>query len=169
MQDTNQNQICNYLCPMRVLFVCLGNICRSPIAEGVLKRLAKENNLDWIIKSSGTNGLHTGEAPHKSSQKVCLANGYDISDQRASRFSASDFDNYDRIYVMAKDVYNDVKKMSRNEADMLKVDYFLNLLFAGQNRDVTDPWYGNEDGYLPVFAEIEEGCKELIRHHLEEK
>jgi protein-tyrosine phosphatase len=147
---------------MKILFVCLGNICRSPIAEGVMQHLVIENKLDWVIKSNGTNGFHTGEAPHKSSQKVCMAHGYDISTQRAARFSVADFDYYDKIFVMAKDVYNDVQTLSRNQTDMQKVDYFLNLLYPEQNMDVTDPWYGDEAGYMPVFLQIEKACKKLL-------
>src|SRR5215217_2755406 len=94
---------------MRILIVCLGNICRSPIAEGVLRHMAQQHGLDWTIHSAGTNSYHTGEAPHKYSQAVCNTHGIDISTQRARRFSASDIDKYDLIYAMADDVLDDIR------------------------------------------------------------
>ncbi len=150
---------------MKVLMVCLGNICRSPIAEGVLQHLADEVGFDWQVDSAGTNHYHTGEAPHVSSQKVCKENGIDISSQRARRFRAQDFVEYDFIYVMANDVMQDVKKMAGNHFDESKIDFFLNELYAGENRDVTDPWYGTEEGYYKVFEEIKTCCEAIIRKH----
>lgn len=150
---------------MRILMVCLGNICRSPIAEGVMQQLSIEAGLDWEISSAGTNGYHTGEAPHKYSQKICKGYGYDISRQRAARFKASDFDAYDCIYVMADDVYRDVQKLARNPADMQKVVFFLEALHPGERREVPDPWYGNEDGYEPVYQLIKEGAQAILTKH----
>ena len=86
---------------MKILMVCLGNICRSPIAEGVLRHKVKEHGLDWTVESAGTNPYHTGEAPHKYSQKVCLTHGIDISGQRARTFTKNDFEAYDVIYAFA--------------------------------------------------------------------
>lgn len=150
---------------MKILMVCLGNICRSPIAEGVLQQMAGEAGLDWTVASAGTNGYHTGEAPHKYSQKICRQNGYDISAQRAARFHVSDFDTYDLIYVMARDVCNDVRQLARTEADLQKVQFFLEELFPGEQREVPDPWYGSEAGYEPVFQLIKKGSEAIIAKH----
>lgn len=150
---------------MKILVVCLGNICRSPIAEGVLQQLSFEAGLDWQVASAGTNGYHTGEAPHKYSQKVCRQHGYEIGAQRAARFQVSDFDQYDHIYVMAEAVYRDVQQLARSEADLQKVRFFLETLFPGENRDVPDPWYGDEDGYEPVFQLIRAGSEAIIAKH----
>lgn len=148
---------------MKILMVCLGNICRSPIAEGVMYQLIKDNNLDWEVDSAGTNGYHTGEPPHRHSQSICLQNGIDISAQRARRFSAKDFDRYDHILVMAADVYQDVRTLSRKKEDMDKVKFFLDGLQPGQQAAVPDPWYGDQSGYRPVFDLIREGCRALLQ------
>ena len=139
---------------MKILMVCLGNICRSPLAEGILKAMVKERNLNWTIDSAGTNGYHVGEPPHHLSQKVAKKNGIDIQSQVARRFSVKDFDDFDRIYVMAKDVLLDVKHIAGKKYRPEKIDYFLNILYPGENRDVTDPWYGEEEGYDLVFQQI---------------
>ncbi|RYE00416.1 MAG: low molecular weight phosphotyrosine protein phosphatase [Sphingobacteriales bacterium] len=145
--------------------VCLGNICRSPIAEGVMQQLAVAAGLNWQVASAGTNGYHTGEPPHKYSRKICRQNGYDIGAQRAARFKVSDFDEYDHIYVMALDVYNDVRQLARTEADLQKVQLFLEALFPGEQREVPDPWYGDEAGYGPVFQLIRKGSQAIIAKH----
>jgi protein-tyrosine phosphatase len=150
---------------MKILMVCLGNICRSPIAEGLMRRKIAEHGLDWEVASAGTNSYHTGEAPHPFSQKVCLQNGVDISGQRAKRFSASDFEQYDIIYAMADDVYDEIKRMGGKNADMSKVEFFLNELEPGSNGCVPDPWYGDESGYLPVYELIDRTCDAIIEKH----
>ncbi len=150
---------------MKVLMVCLGNICRSPIAEGITQQLAVAAGLDWEVDSAGTNGYHTGEAPHRYSQKVCRQNGYDIGAQRAARFRVNDFDTYDLIYVMARDVYDEVRRLARTAADLQKVHFFLEALFPGEKREVPDPWYGDESGYEPVFQLIKKGSEAIIAKH----
>lgn len=147
---------------MKVLMVCLGNICRSPLAEGILQEKVKQHHLNWVVDSAGTNGIHVAEAPHKLSQKVAKANGLDISQQISRQFFAKDFEEYDRIYVMAKDVMQEVKRIAGYKFDANKVDYFLNELHAGENKDVPDPWYGNEDGYVKVYALINKTCDAII-------
>jgi len=150
---------------MRILMVCLGNICRSPIAEGVLRHRAQEQGLDWTIHSAGTNDYHTGQPPHRHSQSVCKAHGVDISMQRARRFKASDLDNYDLIYAMATDVLDDIRQQAGRNADLSKVRLFLNEADPGKNASVPDPWYGNEDGYLPVYQLIERTCAFIIEKY----
>lgn len=145
--------------------ICLGNICRSPIAEGVLKHKARQNRLDWIVESAGTESYHIGSAPHKYSQKVCRTKGVDISAQRARQFTSADFAKYDKIYAMADDVYDEIRRIGGRDADMTKVDFFLNELMAGSNASVPDPWYGEEDGYLPVYEMIEKACDAIIRKY----
>lgn len=147
---------------MRILMVCLGNICRSPIAEGVLTQKAKEKRLNWTVESAGTNSYHTGEPPHRFSQKICLANGIDISSQRAKTFTAQDFDRYDKIYALADDVYDEIKRIGGRHADLSKVDFLLNEVHDNCNASVPDPWYGDEEGYTPVFEMIEKACDAII-------
>src|SRR5580704_914677 len=98
---------------MKVLMVCLGNICRSPLAEGILRQKARAAGLDWEIDSAGTNGYHNGEAPHHLSQKVARHNGIDISKQRSREFTAADFQRFDKIYAMAGDVIDDIQDIAR--------------------------------------------------------
>jgi len=142
--------------------VCLGNICRSPIAEGVMKKLVAERKLDWQVDSAGTNGYHIGEAPHKYSQKVCKKHGIDISNQRARRFSSKDFEQYDLIFVMAADVYDDLQRWAPKPEDMEKVHYFLDALYPNVSAEVPDPWYGDESGYEPVYQMIAKGCEAIL-------
>jgi protein-tyrosine phosphatase len=151
-----------YLCAMKILMVCLGNICRSPLAEGILQQKVKQNNLNWVVDSAGTNGIHVGEAPHRLSQKVAMANGIDISQQISRQFFDSDFEKYDKIYVMASDVMNEVKRIAGQKFDPNKIKYFLNELHTGENKDVPDPWYGNEDGYVKVYDLIDKTCEAII-------
>ncbi len=146
--------------------VCLGNICRSPLAEGILKDKAFKAGLDWIIESAGTNSFHIGEPPHALSQKVARANGIDISKQRARKFVRTDLLEFDKIYAMAEDVLYDIKKISGENYDSAKVELFLNELYPGQNMDVPDPWYGPEPGYHEVYELIDKACDALIENYM---
>ena len=145
--------------------VCLGNICRSPIAEGILQEKAWKAGLKWSVESAGTNGYHIGEAPHPLSQKVARINGVDISKQRSRNFVAEDFHRFDKIYAMSDDVIDDMKRIARNKFDEKKVDLLLNELFPGQNVDVPDPWYGPESGFHEVFKMINEACDAVIKKY----
>lgn len=151
---------------MKILFVCLGNICRSPLAEGILKLKANAQNLKWTIESAGTNGYHTGEAPHHLSQKVAKLNGVDISNQVSRRFHSNDIMQYDIIYVMAQDVLDDIEKITGKNYDPRKIKFFLDELYPGQRQDVPDPWYGDEDGYHEVYKLIEETCDAIIKNYI---
>ena len=143
---------------MRILMVCLGNICRSPIAEGVMRNIALLNNLNWQIASAGTENYHIGEPPHSYSQKVCQKHGIDISQQRARKFVASDFEQFDKIYAMSQDVLAEIKYQAGSAFDEGKISLFLNELYPGSNRSVPDPWYGPEEGYTEVYEMIERTC-----------
>ncbi|WP_460555942.1 low molecular weight protein-tyrosine-phosphatase [Ferruginibacter profundus] len=148
---------------MKILMVCLGNICRSPLAEGILQDKVMKAGLNWVVESAGTNGYHTGEAPHHLSIKVAWQNGIDISKQRSRKFVAEDFDRYDRIYAMAEDVLDDMKRIAKNKFDLKKTDLLLNELFPGKNLEVPDPWYGPEKGYHEVFELIDKACEQVVR------
>ncbi len=145
--------------------VCLGNICRSPIAEGVLRYKAQQHGLNWIVDSAGTESYHVGEPPHRFSQKICAANGIDISYQRARQFVKADFKNYDLIYALAGDVYAEIGRIGGLQADMKKVYYFMNELNAGSNQSVPDPYYGAENGYETVYQLIDKTCDAIIANH----
>jgi protein-tyrosine phosphatase len=147
---------------MKVLMVCIGNICRSPLAEGILQQRAWDAGLRWSVESAGTNGYHTGEPPHPLSRKVALMNGIDISMQRSRRFRAEDLDEFDMIYAMSGDVIGEMKRIAGRKFRPEKVDLLLNILHPGKNRDVPDPWYGPEPGYHEVFRMIDQACTQLV-------
>ena len=150
---------------MKILMVCLGNICRSPLAEGILKHKINKKGLNWTVDSAGTNGFHVGESPHRYSCKVAKEQGIDISTQVARQFIKEDFDNYDLIYAMANDVIKEMKAIAGNIYDPAKVGLLLNEVNPGKNIDVPDPWYGDESGYHPVYKMIEEACDAIILNH----
>jgi protein-tyrosine phosphatase len=154
-----------YICRMKILMVCLGNICRSPLAQGVLEHKVKQAGLDWEVDSAGTGNWHVGEAPHHLSQKVAKLNGVDICEQCARQFKKTDMLEFDKIYVMDNSNYKDVKQMAGELWDESKVDLFLNELFPGKNMDVPDPWYGEEDGYHRVYKMIDEACDAIVKRY----
>lgn len=152
-----------YLCQMKILMVCLGNICRSPLAEGILQEKAIAAGLRWVVHSAGTNGYHTGEPPHQLSQKVAELNGIDIRCQRSRDFKSGDFREYDMIYAMAVDVLRDMKKIAGNAYDPAKTDLLMNVLYPGKNLNVPDPWYGGEEGFHEVYRMISLACDGILK------
>ena len=142
--------------------VCLGNICRSPLAEGILQEKASKAGLAWSVESAGTNKYHIGDPPHELSQKVATLNGINICDQRARRFTANDLQTFDKIYALANDVLVDIKKIAGSKFDASKVDLLMNELYPDQNRDVPDPWSGPESGYHEVYAMIDKVSDAII-------
>ncbi len=142
--------------------VCLGNICRSPLAEGILQQKAEEAGLNWEVDSAGTNGYHVGEPPHPLSQKVARMNGLDISGQRARKFAAADFIEFDQLYAMAEDVVLEMRRIAGSKFDAAKVDLLMNEVYPGRNEDIPDPWSGPESGYREVFDMIETACNKII-------
>lgn len=151
---------------MKILMVCLGNICRSPLAEGILAEKAGKAGLQWIVDSAGTAGYHAGEQPHPLSQKVAAVNGIDISKQQCRQFSKKDLRFYDKIFVMDLSNLEDIKRLCGNEWQPEKVSLILNELFPGENREVPDPWYGGEDGFHIVFSMLNEACEKIIQPYI---
>jgi protein-tyrosine phosphatase len=149
---------------MKILMVCLGNICRSPLAEGILQDKINKIGLNWMVDSAGTAGHHVGEAPHHLSQKVSKQNGIDISHQQCRKFVREDIIRFDKIFVMDMNNYNDVEKICGADWNKTKVDLLLNLSYPNENKNVPDPWYGKEDGYHKVFKMINEACEKLIEN-----
>ena len=145
--------------------VCLGNICRSPLAEGILQDKAFKAGLNWSVESAGTNRYHTGDCPHHLSQKVAKLNGIDISKQRARRFVAGDFEIYDKIYALAEDVLNEIGHIAKDKFDGAKVDLLMNELYPGRNMDVPDPWYSEEPAYHEVYKMLDKVCDAIIKKY----
>jgi protein-tyrosine phosphatase len=151
---------------MKILMVCLGNICRSPIAEGVLREKARKAGLDWELDSAGTNnGYHVGEAPHGLSQKVAKMHDIDISGQQARAFVPEDFDHYDKIYAMSSDIIVGMKSIAKKKYNPAKADLLMNELYPGRNISVPDPWSGPEEGYHKVFEMIDQAAEQIIHKY----
>jgi len=127
----------------RVLFVCLGNICRSPLAEGIfIEEAENQGLLDFVeADSAGTSGQHEGELPDPRTRKNALDHGLKLT-MRARKFRSSDFDAFDQILVMDKRNQEHVLNMARNASDELKVNLFREFDPEGRGEDVPDPWYG---------------------------
>lgn len=142
--------------------VCLGNICRSPLAEGILQHKANRAGLHWIVDSAGTSGHQPGCSPHKLSQKIALHNGIDIRTQKCRQFTKEDITAYDKIFVMDGDNLAEVKRISGNAWEEGKVDMILNILHPGSNEEVPDPWYGTENDYEKVYAMLDKACDKMV-------
>lgn len=145
----------------QILMVCLGNICRSPLAEGILKSKVNLNKVS--VSSAGTGGWHVGSPPDPRSVAVAKSNGLDITDQKGKKFSTYDFEIYDHIFVMDLSNYNDVTKLAKNNDEKQKVRLILDELFPGENVDVPDPYYGGDRGFEDVFKMLDEACEKIVR------
>ena len=136
--------------------VCLGNICRSPLAHGVLQSKLPEDQ--FYIDSAGTAAYHIDKKPDKRSIKVAKINGIDISTQSARQFKISDFETFDYIYAMDQSNYSHIVSIARNNADIGKVKLFLEANSSIINKNVPDPYYGDLSDFENVFNLIDETC-----------
>ena len=150
----------------KILMVCLGNICRSPLAEGILK--AKTNHLDVVVDSAGTAAYHVGEKPDIRSIEIANKYGIDLTSQRARQFSVNDFDKFDKIYAMDSSNYANIISLARDEKDRNKVDVILNESNPKSFQSVPDPYYGGENGFQDVYEMLEEAC-DIITQKLEKR
>jgi protein-tyrosine phosphatase len=142
--------------------VCLGNICRSPLAQGILEHKVAERSLGWEVDSAGTGGWHTGELPDKRSQEVALAHGIDIRGQRARQIRSIDIDDFDLIYCMDSSNYNDVQRLCHTDAERAKVRLIMNESEPGMNINVPDPYYDKLDGFEKVYQMLDKACEAII-------
>lgn len=146
--------------------VCLGNICRSPLAEGILQSKLPRDR--FVVDSAGTGDWHIGRQPDSRSIAIAKSNGLDISRQRGRLFTATDFETNDYIFVMDNSNYKDVMRLAPNAEAKSKVSLILNELFPGENVDVPDPYFGLEDGFSNVYGMLDEVC-EIIADKLKAK
>lgn len=140
--------------PGNVLMVCLGNICRSPLAQGIFQDLITDQNIK--VDSAGTANYHTGASPDPRSIEIAAKNGIDISQQQARKFVVEDFDQFDYIYVMDHSNLQNVLRLARSDQDRAKV----RLLFG--DAAIEDPYYGGKDGFSIVFDKIQKACQQIL-------
>lgn len=147
--------------------VCLGNICRSPIAEGILRHKLQQMKIDHVkTDSAGTSNFHIGEAPDARMRKTAVKNGVDISDLKARQFVQKDFDEFDLIYAMDQSNYQNIVSLARNEDDVSKVKLILDEIFPGEKREVPDPYYGGEEGFQHVFDLLDDVTNQIITKYV---
>ena len=143
---------------MKILFVCTGNICRSPLAEGILRKKLQLLHVAADIDSAGFEAFHVGDHPDNRAIAIARKNNIDITTLTARLFTTCDFENSDLIYLMDDSHHYRIKQFARTKADMEKVDYMMNLIYPGENLSVEDPWYGDINGFEKVFNKLNEAC-----------
>lgn len=145
----------------KVLMVCLGNICRSPLAEGILK--SKVDSSKIHVDSAGTGDWHVGKEPDKRSIAVGSKYKIDITEQRGRLFSEEDFENFDLIYAMDNSNRENILALAKTEEDRSKVKLILDEIFPGENLDVPDPYFGGELGFEDVYKMLDEACESIAK------
>lgn len=146
---------------MKILMVCLGNICRSPLAEGIMAEKIRQYGLPWTVDSAGTGAYHAGEAPDPRSQQVARNHDMDISQQRARQIKTADFNEFDHILVMDASNYNNVRSMTTDPSAQAKVEMIMNFVEPGRNIQVPDPYWDN-DGFEKVYQMLDNACEAFI-------
>ena len=147
---------------MKILMVCLGNICRSPLAQGIMEEKIRSRKLDWEVDSCGTGSWHIGENPDPRSIQVARQNNIDISHQRARQFKRSDLDHYDYILTMDTQNYNDLRRLA-DEDNISKIQLIMDFQYPGENRIVPDPYFNG--GFEKVYQILDDVCDHFIEYH----
>lgn len=146
---------------MKILMVCLGNICRSPLAEGIMQRKLQARDLDWPVDSAGTGNWHIGEKPDPRSIEVAQKNGIDISGQRARQFQSTDLNDYDLILAMDTANLRNIQNLCKKSDHQKKVHLIMELAHPGAGTDVPDPYWDN-DGFSLVYDMLDIACEKII-------
>jgi len=150
---------------MKILMVCLGNICRSPLAQGILEHKLKQRGLDWVVDSVGTGGGHKGLGPDERSIQVALKHGIDISQQEARRIRYSDILDFDLIYCMDTTNYVNVREMCHTLEEEAKVKMIMDESDPGKKLEVPDPYYGGPSGFEKIYQLLDRACEAIIRNY----
>ncbi len=141
--------------------VCLGNICRSPLADGLMRKKIAELNLNWEVDSAGTSSQHQGEAPDSRMIETAEEYGLDISNLRARGLKAEDLDNFDEIFVMDSENYKNTLNLA-TENNRHKVKMILNETYPNENRKVPDPYFGGKKGFVEVYELLNQATDGII-------
>ena len=145
--------------------VCLGNICRSPLAHGILEHKIKLNKLDIIeVDSAGTGSWHIGNKPDQRSIEIANKNGISIQNQRARQITAVDLIEFDVIYAMDSSNYKDIKKLDSSEKNQHKIKLILDEVNSVDNNNVPDPYYGGDKGFEHIFELLDKACNSIIKN-----
>ena len=147
---------------VKVLIVCLGNICRSPMADVLLRKKVDELGLNVFVDSAGTINQHQGQAPDERMQATAASFGVPIDDLRARQFDLSDFDYFDWIYVVDDSNFKNIGRVARTDEDMTKVSMILNEVHPNQNKSVPDPYFGGKQGFIDVFNMLDEATDKIV-------
>jgi protein-tyrosine phosphatase len=147
---------------MKILMVCLGNICRSPLAEGILAH--KTNHLNLEVDSAGTAAYHVGKLPDSRSIEIANKYNIDLSKQRARQFSRADFDTFDIIYVMDTNNYAHLISLADNKEERNKIRMILNEINPNACESVPDPYYGGENGFQNIYNMLEKACNKIVQN-----
>tara|TARA_B100000780_G_scaffold63054_1_gene41003 strand:- start:17544 stop:17993 length:450 start_codon:yes stop_codon:yes gene_type:complete len=146
---------------MKILMVCLGNICRSPLAHGLLQFKSKKITVD----SAGTANYHIGKSPDQRSIDIAKKYNFDISKQVARQFTSKDFTLFDKIYAMDTDNYSKIISLAKNQNEIDKVDLILNEISPGKYQSIPDPYYGGKKGFEDIFDLLEKSCNQIIKKY----
>jgi protein-tyrosine phosphatase len=146
---------------VKIVMVCLGNICRSPLAEGILASKLPPNT--FHVDSAGTGSWHIGQSPDERSIAVAQKNGLDISKQKGRQFSSADFDTFDYIFVMDNSNYDNVIALAETHEHKQKVKLIMNELTPNQNQDVPDPYFGMHNGFDIVYKMLNDACEVIAQ------
>jgi protein-tyrosine phosphatase len=149
---------------MKILMVCLGNICRSPMAQGILEQKAREAGLEITVDSAATSNYHIGDPPDNRAVQKVADYGIDISHYRGRQIEKADFKHFDKIFAMDFSNYENITKLAAGEEEISKVEMILNQATPGSNMSVPDPYYGGEEGFENVYRLLDAACEQLIQN-----
>jgi protein-tyrosine phosphatase len=149
---------------MKILMVCLGNICRSPLAEGILQKKISDKNLEWQVDSAGTSGWHDGELPDFRSIEIAKKYNIDITSQRARKLVVEDLDRFDLILAMDSSNYQNIVKLSTNKLQEDKIKLILNFVYPSENRAVPDPYFDN--GFENVYQLLDQATDKILAEYI---
>ncbi|MFQ5445575.1 MAG: low molecular weight protein-tyrosine-phosphatase [Saprospiraceae bacterium] len=146
---------------MKILMVCLGNICRSPLAEGIMKYKIAQYGLDWTVDSAGTGAWHVGEHPDPRSISTARRHGIDIAGQKARQFQPHDLNRFDLVLAMDRSNYRNILRRASTQEQKEKVQLIMNFIRPGRNESVPDP-YWDDNGFEKVFQMLDEACEGVV-------